>query len=316
MSYRQPPMHAERCVGMSIYKIPKLERDMELFFTTLISGICIGAIFGFIGLAFTAIFNVSRVINFAQGDLGMVGAFAGYMLVFTGTVPLPLGILGVIGLPIIAGIGINFCCAEPLVKRKAPIISPILATLGGTLILSGGLGAYTDFSFFKTSFIFGREPLELGLFNLSTQYMAIIIAVSVLSFGYWLLLYKTRLGLAFRAVGIDDDMASLVGIKLRQIRLIAWCISSVISGIAGFLIAPLVLPSALMGFFLVVNGFIAAIFGGFGNPLAAVVGGIILGLLLQFFTGYISAGYGELLMFITLIVILAFRPHGIMGERE
>lgn len=288
---------------------------MDYFLTTLISGICLGAIFGFIGLAFTSIFNASRVINFAQGDIGMLGAFAGYLLIFTGAVPLFLGLLGVLFLPIIAGIGINYFCAEPLVKRKAGIISPILATLGASLIITGVVGAYTDFSYFKTRFIFGINPLNFGLFRLSTQYAAIIIAVSVLTFAYWFMLNKTNVGLAIKAVGIEDDMSSLLGIKLGRIRLLAWCISSVISGLAGFMIAPLILPSALMGFFLVVNGFIAGVFGGFGKPLAPLVGGIILGLLLQFFTGYISAGQGELLMFIALLVTLKFRPYGIMGEK-
>jgi branched-chain amino acid transport system permease protein len=287
---------------------------MELLITTLVAGICIGAIYGFIGLSFTAIFNSSQVINFAQGDLGMLGAFAGYLFVFSGLLPVWLGIIAVLGVTVLAGVLINSFFAEPLVQRKAPVISPILATLGASLILTGIVGAYTDFSYFKTSFIFGSDPIDFGLFKMSTQYLAIIVVLLSLSFSYWLLLNKSNLGLAFKAVGIDDDMASLVGIKLRRIRLLAWCISSLISGVAGFLIAPLILPSALMGLHLVVNGFIAAVFGGFGNPLAAVLGGLILGLLIQLFTGYISAGHGELLVFIALIVVLAFRPHGLLGE--
>ena len=98
--------------------------------------------------------------------------------------------------------------------------------------------------------------------------------------------------------------------------MLAWCISAGITGIAGFMIAPLTLSSALMGFPIVVNGFIAAIIGGFGKPMAAVLGGVVLGLLVQFFTGYISAGFGELLVFIALIFVLAFKPQGIMGSLE
>ena len=289
---------------------------MEFFIATLVAGLSIGSIYGFIGLSFTAIFNASQVINFAQGELAMLGAFAGSILLFSGAVPLPLGIVGIVALPIAVGIGINFIFSEPLVKHKAPIISPILATLGASLILSGSIGAYTDFSFFKTRFIFGIDPLDLGFCKLSTQYAAIIISVTVLGVGYWVLLNKTRIGLAFKAVGIDDDMASLVGIKLKQVRLYAWCISSFMSGVAGFLVAPLILPSALMGLPLMVNGFVAAVFGGFGKPGAAILGGVVLGLLTQFFTGYISAGFGELLVFFALIVILAFRPQGILGEKE
>jgi branched-chain amino acid transport system permease protein len=111
-------------------------------------------------------------------------------------------------------------------------------------------------------------------------------------------------------------MAALLGIRLTNTRMLAWCISAGITGIAGFLIAPLMLSSALMGLPVVVNGFIAAIIGGFGKPMAAVLGGIILGLMIQFFTGYVSSGLGEVLVFIALIVVLAFRPQGILGELE
>jgi branched-chain amino acid transport system permease protein len=184
------------------------------------------------------------------------------------------------------------------------------------MIYCGAVGAYTDFSYFHTRYLLGTEPIVFGVFRMSSQYVAILIAVSLLTCGYWFMLNRTRLGLTLKAVGIDPDMASLVGIKLGRMRLFAWCISCFISGLAGFLIAPLILPTPLMGFFLVTNGFIAAVFGGFGNPLASLLGGIILGLMVQFFTGYISAGYGELLGFIALIVILALRPHGIMGEKR
>jgi branched-chain amino acid transport system permease protein len=124
------------------------------------------------------------------------------------------------------------------------------------------------------------------------------------------------MGLGIRATGTDAYMAALAGMKLTRTRMLAWALSAGITGIAGFLVAPLMLSSPLMGLPVVVNGFIAAIIGGFGNPLAAVVGGVVLGLLIQFFTGYISAGFGELLVFIALILVLAFRPQGIMGVIE
>jgi len=289
---------------------------MELFIVTTIAGLCTGILYGLVGLSFMAVYNVSKVINFSQGALSMMGGFVGYLLVFNEKVPLSLGILLVITVPIICALGINYFLAEPLVRRNVPAVTVMLATLGGTLVLEGAIGLYTRFSWFKTSFVFGMSPLTWGLVRISPQYLAILIATAVLCIGYWVLLNRTKIGLGIRATGTDTHMAALVGIKLTKTRMVAWCISAAISGVAGFLIAPLMLSSALMGLPVVVNGFIAAIIGGFGKPMAAVVGGIVLGLLMQFFTGYISAGFGEILVFISLIFVLAFRPQGIMGVVE
>lgn len=289
---------------------------MELFIVTLIAGICTGVLYGLVGLSFMAVYNASKVINFAQGALAMMGGFVGYLLVFNNKISLPLGMVLVILVPIICALGINYFLAEPLVKRNVPFITILLATLGASFVIEGGAGWYTHFGWFKTSFVFGSTPLTWGLVRISPQYVAILIATVILCFGYWLLLNKTKMGLGIRATGTDAYMAALVGIKLKRTRMLAWCISAGITGIAGFMIAPLILSSALMGLPIVVNGFIAAIIGGFGKPMAAVVGGIVLGLLVQFFTGYISAGFGEILVFIALVFVLAFRPQGIMGALE
>jgi len=114
-------------------------------------------------------------------------------------------------------------------------------------------------------------------------------------------------------LGINADMASLSGINPTLTRALAWVIAAVICGIAGFLALPIALPSAIMGLPLVIYGFIAAVLGGFGYPFAALVGGIILGLILQFITAYISGGLAEFIMFILLLIVLMVRPAGILG---
>jgi len=286
---------------------------MEYFLLTLVTGISMGCTFGLVGLAFTAIFNASRVINFANGDLAVVGAFAASLFVFSGKAHPVIGFLAVLALPVVAGLLINWL-VEPSVKRKAPIINSILITMGGGLIIVGLIGIYTNFSYFNTGYVFGTKPLLLGgILRISPQYAAILVVTAALSLAYWLFLNKTALGLALRALGINADMASLVGINTMTYRMLTWASSSIISGIAGFLIAPLIVPTALMGLPVVVNGFIAAVIGGFGHPLAAVTGGIILGLLIQFFSAYVHGGMAQLVVFPVLLVVLVFRPTGIWG---
>jgi branched-chain amino acid transport system permease protein len=286
---------------------------MEFFFISLVSGIAIGSVWGLTGLAFTAIFNASRVINFGGGELCMVGAYAGSLLVFSGLVPLPIGLIGVVVLPIIAGIIINRVFVERTVRRKADTISSVLVTMAASLIVSGIIGFITKFQYFRTGLIFGNDSIRLGTFSISPQYLAIIIAFILLAVGYWFFLKKTRVGLGLQAAGINADMASQVGINMVLMRDLAWILSSAIGGIAGFLAAPIVVPTANMGGPLLVYGFIGAVLGGFGYPLAALAGGIILGLCIQFFTGYISAAHADLVIFIALLVVCAFRPTGILG---
>jgi branched-chain amino acid transport system permease protein len=285
---------------------------MEYFLLTLVTGVSMGCTFGLVALAFTAIFNASRVINFANGDLAVVGAFAASLFVFSGKAHPVIGFLAVLALPMVAGLLINWL-VEPSVKRKAPIINSILITMGGGLIIVGLIGIYTNFSYFNTGYVFGTKPLLLGGIRISPQYVAILVATAALSLAYWLFLNKTALGLALRALGINADMASLVGINTTTYRMLTWASSSIISGIAGFLIAPLIVPTALMGLPVVVNGFIAAVIGGFGYPLAAVTGGIVLGLLIQFFSAYVHGGMAQLVVFPVLLVVLVFRPTGIWG---
>jgi branched-chain amino acid transport system permease protein len=219
---------------------------MEYFSLTLISGIAMGCTYGLIALAFTAIFNASRVINFANGDLAVVGAFAASLFVFSGKISPALGFLGVLAFSVVAGLFVNEL-AEPTVQKKAPVINSILITMSGGLIVAGLIGIYTGFSYFQTGFLFGMSPIVLGKVRVSPQYAAIIVATAVLSFGYWWFLNKTYVGLSIRALGINADMANLVGINTRRNRALTWAISAAISGTAGFLIAPLITPTALMG---------------------------------------------------------------------
>jgi len=287
---------------------------MDYFLLTLVTGVSIGCIYALVGLAFAAIFNASRVINFANGDLAVVGAFAASLFVFSGKVHPAIGFLLVLMLSIIAGLLINQL-VEPSVRRKAPMINSILITMGGGLIIVGLIGIFTNFGYFRTGHLWGLKPLLLGKIRISPQYLAIIVVTAVLASAYWFFLNRTNWGLGLRVLGINPDMASLVGINTVRGRMFTWAISSGISGIAGFLIAPLIVPTALMGLPVVVNGFIAAVIGGFGHPLAAVTGGIILGLLVQFFTAYVSAGNAHLVVFLLLLGVLVFRPTGIWGVK-
>lgn len=279
---------------------------------SLTSGIAVGSIYGLMGLSLCAIYNASRVVNFAQGEFAMLGAYAASLFIFSGNWPLPAGIAMLIALPVILGIALHFILVEPLLRVGAPIILIILSLLGGGLIAQGTVGVITDYSYFTTRLIFGIGSQRFWHLSVSNQQLAIIIATVILSIAYWFLLNKTRIGLSIRAVGVDAEVASTMGINLSRIRLLTWCISAFIGGIAGFLVAPLMMPSALVGLTLLINGFIAAVFGGFGEPFTALAGGIILGILASLFSAYVSPGNSQLFMFLAMLVVLAIRPGGLL----
>jgi len=227
--------------------------------------------------------------------------------------PAPIAVLLLLAVAIAGGLFVNQVFAEKLVRLKMPIVTTVLITLGGALIIGGLVGFFTNFMYFPTTSPFGTKSIPLGPVAISPSYAAVIGTTIVIAVGYWFLLNKTHLGLGLRALGINADMASLTGINPRLTRTLAWVIASAICGIAGFLALPIVLPSAIMGLPLVVYGFIAAVLGGFGYPFAALAGGLILGLVIQFITAYISAGVAEFLMFVLLLIVLMVRPAGILG---
>jgi branched-chain amino acid transport system permease protein len=288
---------------------------MERFIIVLIGGIGVGCMYGFVGLTFSAIFNCSKILNFALGDMAMLGALVGSALIFSGALPLPVGLLVVVAVPVAVGLAVNYIFAEPMIKRKASLAMTMMATVAAGFIISSITGLITNYSFFPTKLIFGSDPIILGLARISPQNVVIIITTLVLTLAYWLFLNKTRLGMGVKIAGFDADMAKLVGVNLSMVRLIAWLISGIITGLVGFLLAPLGLASAQMGFDLVFFGFIAAILGGLGNPLGALVGGLILGVTSSLFAAYVSGGYVQLVVFTMLLILLAVKPEGVLRSQ-
>src|SRR3990172_5380550 len=174
-------------------KRPWSKGGMELLSATLLAGIAVGSVYGLIGLSLCSVFNASRLVNFAQGEFAMLGAFAAYLFIFSGPRSLPLGILAVIVFPLVAAAAMHYLVVEPLSRPGIPVMTPVLALLGGSLIITGTVGALTDFSYFETKMLFGIEPLRLGFVQFARQNVAIVAAAVVLAALYWLLLDKTTL---------------------------------------------------------------------------------------------------------------------------
>ena len=289
--------------------------DVTNFFIILFSGISIGSIYGLVALTFTSIYNASRVINFAQGEFVMLGSLGAFIFLGILRLPIVLTFLLTIAFVSIVGLAIQRLMVSPLVAKGAPVFTLILSTLSSGLIISGSVGAATEYAWFRVAPLAGSVPVRLFGVPIMPQNLFIIGATVLLVVAYRFFLKKTFTGVALRATGADRDMASLVGIRSSTMIGLAFAISAAMSAIAGILVAPIAHASAEMGLPLVIKGFIACIFGGLGNPYAAVLGGLILGIIGALLTGYFSSVYAEIVTFVILLLILIPRPAGLFGEK-
>jgi len=284
------------------------------FLPIIIVGLSLGSLFGLVGLAFTVIINASQLVNFAQGDFAMFGVAVCWFALTVLNVPLWLAFpLGVIGAALF-GLLTEKVIITPLQRRGARPFTMILGTMAIGIIAAGAVGAYTKFWWMKINPFLGSEPWRLLKLPIDHQGVMIIFATVVLVIGYWVFLNKTRLGLALRATGFNRDVSILLGIQTAKMVGLSFLISGVISGIAGILCAPLSAFNAIQGLPLAINGFIAVIVGGWGNPYAALLGGITLGLVRALLTGYLSSAYAEMATFFVLIIVLTLRPQGLFSR--
>jgi branched-chain amino acid transport system permease protein len=285
------------------------------FLPILIVGLSLGNLFGLVGLAFTVIINACQIVNFAQGDFAMLGvAFCWFTMTALG---LPLWVAFFVG--VIAAGFFGFLTEKavitPLQKRGAPPFTMILGTMAMGIIAAGVVGVYTKFWWMKINPFLGNEPWKIAAgLSIDHQGVLIIIATILLVVGYWYLLNKTRLGLALRATGFNREVSIILGIQTSRMMGLSFLVSGIIAGIAGILCAPLSAFNALQGLPLAINGFISVIVGGWGNPYAAVLGGITLGLVRALLTGYLSSAHAEMATFVVLIIVLTWKPEGLFSR--
>lgn len=281
------------------------------FISIMLVGLSLGSLFGLVGVAYTVIINASQLVNFGQGDFAMLGVAVCWFLMSVLGWPLWLAFPIAVVVGGLLGIITEKVMVTPLLKREVHPFYPILGTMAIGTIVAGGVGIYTGFYWMQIKYFFGTEPWKVRGLSIDTQGVLIIIATVMLVIAYWFLLNKTRLGAALRATGFNRDVSTLMGIQTSRMVGLSFVISGVIAAIAGVLCAPLSAFTALDGLPLAVNGFIAIIVGGWGNPYAAVLGGVTLGVIRALLIGYFSSAHAELATFFVLIIVLTLKPSGI-----
>lgn len=282
---------------------------LQLLFT----GLGVGAIYALVALGFVLIYRATNVVNFAQGDFAMLGAFAMIVLAVDLEWPYWLSIIvTLIGLAIFGAL-FNLGVYYPL--RNRSFLPVIISTIGASILLENGvLFAYGPAPQSLPA-MFSLQGFTIGAVFLDTQYL-LILAVTVLMVTLQYLFFeRTLIGKKMQATSQDKEMASLLGIPVAWMIMLTFIYSAAIGGLAGILVAPILFVSVGMGSSIALKAFAASIIGGFGDVTGAIIGGLALGVVETFGAAYISVPYKDGFAFLLLLLFLLLRPQGIFGER-
>ncbi len=322
-----PPGSAPGAAGGWLLSRTLMENFLTQLPQQLINGLTLGGVYALIALGYSMVYGVLQLLNFAHGDVYMVGAFIGFgvMTALLGeTGPLIPSAL-VIALMLLAamlgcgllGIGIEWTAYRRL--RNAPRIAPLISALGVSFFIQNAvqLTLTAQFRTYRTEELI-PTALGIDLFNarLSAARALVIVVAVLLMVALQLLVHRTRLGKAMRAVALDREAAAMMGVDVDRVIVATFFVGSALAGAAGVLTGVVFTRVwHFMGFNAGLKGFTAAVVGGIGNIPGAMLGGFLLGLAESFAVGFISSTYKDVIAFVVLVIVLLVRPRGLLGAR-
>jgi branched-chain amino acid transport system permease protein len=279
----------------------------------LVSGLVLGSVYALVALGLTLIYNVSDVVNFAQGEFVMLGGMV-TVFVYGAGVPLSLAAAIAVCITVATGVALYWSAIAP--ARDASPITLIIITIGASMLLRGIAQVVFDKQFHKLPPFSGDTPIDLLEATITSQSFWVLGGALVILMLMSAFLKKSLLGSAVLATAANRLAARLVGIKTSTVMVTAFGASSGIGAVAGILITPITLTSYDVGSLLAIKGFSAALLGGMGNPSGAVAGGIILGLLEALGAGFISSSYKDGFAFVVMLLVFFILPQGLFGCAE
>jgi branched-chain amino acid transport system permease protein len=296
---------------------------LEQFLQQLLNGIAWGSIYALIALGYTMVYGVLKLINFAHGEVYMVGAMAGYYAAHAlgfAAEPSLAGLLVVLVLAMAAcaalGATIERVAYRPL--RSAPRVASLITAIGISLLLQNGgqllFGA--DPKFFPP-LVASREVVRFGNLAVSNVQLFVFGTAMVLMVGLEIVVMRTRFGRAMRAVSVDAPAAALMGVPIDRVISGTFMLGSALAAAAGILVGlsnPKIDP--LMGLLPGLKAFVAAVLGGIGSIPGAMLGGLLLGVVETLVAGYLSSTFRDAIAFVVLVAILLYRPTGLFGAPQ
>lgn len=283
-------------------------------FQYMITGITVGSIYAMVAVGFNIIYNVTEIINFAQGEFVMLGGLFMVSLHVAIGLPLILAFPATVLLVTMVGVILDRVAISPI--RRPTVLSLIIATIAASILLKGTAMFIWGKDSFDLPAFSGRNPIVIFGAVVQPQYFWVIGFLILIVVVLTVFFEKTIVGKAMSACADNVDAAKLVGINAQRMILLSFALSAAIGAVAGITVTPISLMEYDRGAMLAVKGFGAAILGGLGSFPGAVVGGLIMGTIESLGAGLISSGYKDAFALIVLLVVLFFKPSGILGSIE
>ncbi len=303
--------------------------QFDILLQQILNGLVLGSVYALIALGYTMVYGILQLINFVHGDVLMVGAMVGVTVVgllATSGLPLPLilviAIVCAIPVCVILSLLIERVAYRPL--RNAPKLAPLITAIGLSIVIQTLAMIIWKPNPIVFPDLLPTKPIEIGPALLAPKQMLILVVSAVLMIGLLLLVNRTKLGRAMRATAENPRIAGLMGVNANQVIAVTFAIGASLAAVAGVLVAMNYnIAQFSMGFIPGLKAFTAAVLGGIGNLGGAVLGGLLLGIIESLGAGYIGdltggflgSNYQDIFAFVVLILVLVFRPSGLMGER-
>jgi branched-chain amino acid transport system permease protein len=286
---------------------------MGYFIELVVSGLAVGAIYGLVAMSFAVIYKATGIVNFAQGEMGMLTAYITWSLATmmgTGAVP-------TVVISIFVGAALGLLC-ERLIMRPMlgePVLSVVLVTVGLAVVLRSLVTIIWDASPHKFEMARADDILTIGGIGIRTSQVGVILVLVVALAGFWFFLRHSRFGVSMRAVAADEKTARLMGVSTARVQAVAWAAASGLAGLAGAFFA-VIYGLAPTVFELGLKAFPATVLGGFDSVLGSGGSGLFIGVLENLVGGYLPSTLKEIAGFVLILVVLMVRPFGLFGEKR
>ena len=303
--------------------------QFDILLQQILNGLVLGSVYALIALGYTMVYGILQLINFVHGDVLLVGAMVGVTVVSmlaTSGLPLPLvlviAVACAIPVCVILSLLIERVAYRPL--RNAPKLAPLITAIGLSIVIQTVAMIIWKPNPIVFPDLLPTKPIEIGPALLAPKQLLILVVSAVLMIGLLLLVNRTKLGRAMRATAENPRIAGLMGVNANQVIAVTFAIGASLAAVAGVLVAMNYnIAQFSMGFIPGLKAFTAAVLGGIGNLGGAVLGGLLLGIIESLGAGYIGditggflgSHYQDIFAFVVLILVLVFRPSGLMGER-
>jgi branched-chain amino acid transport system permease protein len=302
---------------------------VDILIQQILNGLVQGSVYALVALGYTMVYGILGLINFAHGEVVMVGAMIALTVLqallaaaFAPVLAVLFSLIAAMAVCMVLGYSIERIAYRPL--RNAPRLAPLITAIGVSIVLQNLAMMIWGREYHSFNLPFNSTSHQIGGATVNDVQIGIILVALIIMFGLMWLVHRTRLGRAMRAVAENPSAAALMGVDINRVISVTFMLGSALAAIAGFMVsANYGIVHYYMGFMLGLKAFTAAVLGGIGNLRGAMVGGVLLGLIESLGAGYIGdltggflgSNYQDVFAFFVLIAVLTLRPSGLLGEK-